>query len=119
MRTICTGSFRGNHTNLPTCTVAWGQGRNSVGQYESSASQVQGVHAEKLQTLLGQDVLVAWDGDIGNLFAWLQPRDFDFLSSSAGAAVLEAWIARLDPPKPSLPPTLSPDEFGISCVSGQ
>merc|ERR1739845_154070 len=85
--------------------------RDTIDQFSSQNSV--------LDKVLRTDIISVWDRGCANLFAWLDPEDFDFLSSSAGDVVLRAWMSALDillPPSEHLI-ELEPLTEQYSCVT--
>merc|ERR1719189_2498464 len=93
-RTICTGRLR---SDFDTVHPPWPLTRTHVSCSDEEGTEkvhFQGALLQKFHALLQEEVLAVWDGKMAILYTWLDPQEFDFLRSTAGAVMLEAWLAR-------------------------
>merc|ERR1712083_45816 len=102
LRTTCHGKLRDDfvvhaRTFRMSQTRDWGQGESSP--------------TDKLQDLKYEEVVAVWNGDAANLYAWLLEKDYEYLSSPAGASVLENWITNIDPPNQMAPCDTIPESL--------
>lgn len=101
LRTICTGRLKAaeDHEELAQeLNIMRPRTSFTAANAQLEGRQVEPVHAVKCEALLREEMLAVWDGDTASLYAWLFPQDFEYLTSIAGAPVLETWLSLMDPP---------------------